>query len=104
MAHVLVRLDTPVLERLVVAVAERAGHTAEALPAQPRPAVGGDVLVLDPTAAGGVAWAAAVRPRGTRIVLIGADPQSAAVRRLGPAAIVPLPFDLAELERGLGIG
>lgn len=87
----------------MVAVAERAGHTAEALSAQPHP-VGGDVLVLDAAAAGGVDWAAALRPRGTRVVLLGADPQSEAARRLGPAAIVPLPFDLDELERGLGIG
>lgn len=88
----------------MVAVAERAGYTAEALPVQPRNAVGGDVLVLDLAAAGGDDWAAAVRPRGTRIVLIGGDPQSDDARRLGAAAVVPLPFDLADLEQGLGIG
>lgn len=100
MARILIREDTPVLERLLAAVAARAGHDALALDAQPSDDVDGDLLLVDPLAAGAEEWVNRLRTADPSlpVVCVGGnplDPQAAALR---PAAVVPKPFTIAALN------
>lgn len=100
MARILIRDDTPVLERLLAAVAARAGHDALVLDAQPRDHVDGDLLLVDPLAAGAEEWASRLRAADPTlpVVCVGGDPLDPQAAALRPAAVVPKPFTIAALH------
>lgn len=100
MARILIREDTPVLERLLAAIAARAGHDALVLDAQPRDEVDGDLLLVDPLAAGAVEWVSRLRTADPSlpVVCVGGDPLDPHAAALRPAAVVPKPFTIAALD------
>jgi hypothetical protein len=99
-AKVLVRIDTEILERFVVTVAERAGHSATGVPRSFTGQPCADVVLVEATAATHE-WLTALRERGVAIVLIGGDPRSPGLQRLHPITHVPVPFAVAELEQAI---
>lgn len=100
MARILIRDDTPVLERLLAAVATRAGHDVLPLGATPSDDVDGDLLLVDPLAAGAVEWASRLRAADPTlpVICIGGNPLDPHAAALRPAAVVPKPFTIAALD------
>lgn len=100
MARILIREDVPVLERLLAAIATRAGHQCVRLGARVEEAEG-DLLLVDPDSTGAREWVDALRRRQPSIPVVALGLDGGAPDGIRPTAIVEKPFRVGALERAI---
>ena len=101
MRRILICAGDITLEALLVIVIRRMGHETETLGLAPhRMPVRADLLVVDPSAPHGLAWARTLRRFDPElpVVTIGLEPAHGRELGFPPDVVVPKPFSLDQLR------